>query len=69
MISRIYIAQIVASLVLVLNFFDIQLPYTNEELTESIFTVLTAGAIAWTLVERFLKGGITWWGMKVPKKK
>ena len=60
--STTYIAQIVTVLAVILPLFGIEA--STEALTTTLQTVIVVASGVWTLVERYKKGDLKWFGSR-----
>lgn len=63
--SKTFIATFVTMLIMVLQAAKVELPYTNEQITEAIYVIVGILAALKVLYERYLKGGVSYFGFKI----
>ena len=62
--SKTFIATFIGFLASLLGMFDVKLPYTNEQISEAVFVIITTLSALKVLYERYQKGGVTIFGFK-----
>lgn len=63
--SRTYIATFVSILVTLFATFNVELPYTNEQITEAIYIIVGVIAGLKILYERHKRGDVSFLGFKI----
>lgn len=63
--SKTYIATVVMFISSLLGMFQVQLPYTNEQISEAVFIIATTLSAIKVLYERWKRGDVSTLGFKL----
>lgn len=63
--SKTYIATVVMFISSLLGMFQVQLPYTNEQISEAVFVIVTTLSAIKVLYERWKRGDVSTLGFKL----
>lgn len=62
--SKTYISSLIMTITSILAVLNVVLPFTNEQLTDTVFITITLASMVWNMFERYKRGDISWTGTR-----